>query len=375
MSASYARLRSVERHHRLDERDGHAEPLVDAAVPLGVALGEVVVDGDEVDALAELRPSWVDVGARSGRARGSRRTSCLHRSSSRRCRPRAGRCRPSSGRRTCAGRTRAGAPRARRRTPRRAASSSSSPFASRSRNSAVFARSSSSESARNSGSSVAMYAACSARRFMRRPSPKRRTFSKDRQPGHRHRVPRLRRHDAAPSTAPIEAASSQRRRPRPPRPSPSIRRARTTCSGRSSAGDRAERALAVDASVRSLAVRRRARSRRRRCPCSSRTSIAAPRPPRGRRSRRTASARYGSVELAVDRRRERLETARRRLPRRRARVVRERDEVRPSPSRPGASTVTTASHRRARGTPWIPASSHGPPCRRRPGRHELRTAR
>ena len=34
-------------------RDGHPEPLVDAAVPLGVAAGEVVVDRDEVDALAE----------------------------------------------------------------------------------------------------------------------------------------------------------------------------------------------------------------------------------------------------------------------------------------------------------------------------------
>src|SRR6266511_1587011 len=41
-----------ERHHVLDVGDRHAEALVDAAVPLGVALGEVVVDGDEVDALA-----------------------------------------------------------------------------------------------------------------------------------------------------------------------------------------------------------------------------------------------------------------------------------------------------------------------------------
>ena len=52
-------LALVERHHRLDERDGQPEPLEDAAVPLGVALGEVVVDGDEVHALAELRPSCV----------------------------------------------------------------------------------------------------------------------------------------------------------------------------------------------------------------------------------------------------------------------------------------------------------------------------
>src|SRR6266545_11277 len=41
-----------ERHHVLDVGDRHTEALVDAAVPLGVALGEVVVDGDEVDALA-----------------------------------------------------------------------------------------------------------------------------------------------------------------------------------------------------------------------------------------------------------------------------------------------------------------------------------
>ena len=43
-------LAKVERHHVLDEADGHAEPLEDAAVPLGVALGEVVVHRHEVDA-------------------------------------------------------------------------------------------------------------------------------------------------------------------------------------------------------------------------------------------------------------------------------------------------------------------------------------
>ena len=37
----------------LDVGDRHPEALVDAPVPLGVALGEVVVDGDEVDALTE----------------------------------------------------------------------------------------------------------------------------------------------------------------------------------------------------------------------------------------------------------------------------------------------------------------------------------
>ena len=46
-------LALVERHLRLDERDVQPEPLVDAAVPLGVTLGEVVVDRDEVHALAD----------------------------------------------------------------------------------------------------------------------------------------------------------------------------------------------------------------------------------------------------------------------------------------------------------------------------------
>ena len=44
------RLAQVERHHRLDVGDAHPERLEDGPVPLGVALGEVVVDGDEVHA-------------------------------------------------------------------------------------------------------------------------------------------------------------------------------------------------------------------------------------------------------------------------------------------------------------------------------------
>ena len=51
-----------------DDADGHAEELVDAAHPLGVAAGQVVVDGDDVDALARR--------ARSGRP-GSVATSVL----------------------------------------------------------------------------------------------------------------------------------------------------------------------------------------------------------------------------------------------------------------------------------------------------------
>ena len=50
-----------ERHHVLDRADGHAEPLEDGPVPLGVALGEVVVRGDEVDALAG-KPVQVERG-------------------------------------------------------------------------------------------------------------------------------------------------------------------------------------------------------------------------------------------------------------------------------------------------------------------------
>src|SRR5262249_2414035 len=72
----------------------------------------------------------------------------------------------------------------RRRASRTAAyaaksrSSSGSSFPSRSRNSTVLARSSLSESSRNCGSSEVMYAACSARRFIRLPSPKRSAFSR-----------------------------------------------------------------------------------------------------------------------------------------------------------------------------------------------------
>ena len=38
-----------------DDADGQAEELVDAAHPLGVAVGQVVVDGDDVHALAGQR--------------------------------------------------------------------------------------------------------------------------------------------------------------------------------------------------------------------------------------------------------------------------------------------------------------------------------
>ena len=44
------RLALGERHHVLDRADRHPEPLEDRPVPLGVALGQVVVGGDEMDA-------------------------------------------------------------------------------------------------------------------------------------------------------------------------------------------------------------------------------------------------------------------------------------------------------------------------------------
>ena len=56
-------LAEVERHHVLDEADGHPEALEDAAVPLGVALGEVVVHRHEVHAGAGER---VEVQRRRG---------------------------------------------------------------------------------------------------------------------------------------------------------------------------------------------------------------------------------------------------------------------------------------------------------------------
>ena len=55
MSAAVGLAALGERHHVLDEADGHAEPLEDRPVPLGVALGEIVVHRDEVDARAGER--------------------------------------------------------------------------------------------------------------------------------------------------------------------------------------------------------------------------------------------------------------------------------------------------------------------------------
>src|SRR5206468_8483445 len=59
-------LPRVERHHRLDEGDLHPERLEHGPVPLGIAVGEVVVDGDEVRAAAG-EPVEVERGARDER--------------------------------------------------------------------------------------------------------------------------------------------------------------------------------------------------------------------------------------------------------------------------------------------------------------------
>ena len=74
-----------------DDADRHAEELVEAAHPLGVAFGQVIVDGDDVDAFAFER---IQVDGQRWR-----RAFCLRRSSFRRSGPCAGPCRRSTERR------------------------------------------------------------------------------------------------------------------------------------------------------------------------------------------------------------------------------------------------------------------------------------
>ena len=54
-SQSYWFLRSLVVETVDDDADGKAEEFVDLAHPFGVALGEVIVDGDDVDAAAGER--------------------------------------------------------------------------------------------------------------------------------------------------------------------------------------------------------------------------------------------------------------------------------------------------------------------------------
>ena len=195
---------------------------------------------------------------------GSRRTSSPRPSSSPPRRPRGGRCRPSSGRRRCAGPTRGAGPRGRPHKPRRAGCRAPRRFRAAAGTRPSSPGAPSSESFWKSGSSVAMYAACACSRFIRRPSPKRRTLSSAGYRRHRHRVPR------PPTLVQRRAARSPnvhtwRRRerarpgatavlPRPPRASPSSRLARTTYSGPrprrpARASVRRRVGVAVDASV------------------------------------------------------------------------------------------------------------------------------
>lgn len=46
------RALELERHVVLEQTDGHAQVLIDAAHPLGVALGKVIIDSNDVHALA-----------------------------------------------------------------------------------------------------------------------------------------------------------------------------------------------------------------------------------------------------------------------------------------------------------------------------------
>ena len=106
------RVAGLEDERRVvgDHPDAHAEEVEDRAHPLRVAPGEVVVDGDDVDAAAGQRVE--DGGQRR------RRASCPRRSASRRSCPGGGRRRPSAGRRSGASRASASSPRGSSRRPR-----------------------------------------------------------------------------------------------------------------------------------------------------------------------------------------------------------------------------------------------------------------
>ena len=91
-----------------DDPDREAQEVEDGAHPLRVAPGEVVVDGDDVDA-----PPGEPLRA-AARSAGS----CPRPSASRRSCPGGARRRPSAGRRSGASRGSAASPRGRRRTPR-----------------------------------------------------------------------------------------------------------------------------------------------------------------------------------------------------------------------------------------------------------------
>ena len=102
-----------------DQAGGQAQPAVQPAHLLAVAGGQIVVDGDQVHALAAR--------ARSDRPAGWRPASCPRRCASRRCRPCAGSCRRPAARRSGACRAPAWTPPAPRRRLRAAGRPGSRP--------------------------------------------------------------------------------------------------------------------------------------------------------------------------------------------------------------------------------------------------------
>ncbi len=201
---------------------------------------------------------------------------------------------------------------------------------------------------------------------MRRPSPKRRTFSRTPTCGTDTGLAA-----GGSGTSSIETGRPLTAdRPRPPR-------ARRRSSGRARRGPGRSSAAIVPnerspstTRVRSAPRRRRARSPRRRRPAARRSRSTFAATAHRSASRRTASARYGRCKLG---RRPRGRAARRRPARPRPRAHRPESATNLASlalelGRCGRST--TASHCRARWSPWMPVVSHGARAERSsPKRH------
>ncbi len=245
-------------------------------------------------------------------------------------------------------------------------SSSVSPFSSRCRNSAVFPRSSSSERLWNSGSSVAMYAACSAMRFMRRPSPKRRAFRamegratsgtgyrlaspRDRGPEGRTESPR--RSEGRGLDLPevgVEAACPHDVFGPLALADPLQRRRAAECGTPvdvqcpALAGDHELRLVPRSPSTWTTVIREAATAQ-----------VVGP--------RRTDSARYGGGTVPSTASASGASASSGSSSSTRSVPSPSATKFTASPRSPGASAVTTASQRRGRGTPWIPGSPRGSP--------------
>ena len=135
-------------HAMDDDACGQAEEAVDLAHPLAVALGEIVVDGDDMHAASG---ECIEIDRQA-----SQPASCLRRFSFRRCCLHAGSCRRSAARRNAAGRACAWRLRARSRKPAPRMSSSVLPSASSALKRSVRAFSSASDKAATSSSSALM---------------------------------------------------------------------------------------------------------------------------------------------------------------------------------------------------------------------------